>query len=133
LSSRKTTSITLKNIRSVFFEEGRDHERPGINFLDETLFCLFSNGKTIDDVLWVGVESGEKITEWEHFKQMADFLYENCLSETRIPEIDPRLVIVGKGWWLKRVIFNRIEQWQYQKNPEMANIPGLLLTVRVRG
>lgn len=126
---RKTESITLKNIRSVFSGEPSKKIKPGVNFLDETLFSLFLRGKRVEDVLWVG--RGEEIADWEQFKVMADFHYFNEVGQDRLPVIDPRLVIVGKHWFLRRNIFNNVEQWEYIKTPEIVEIPGVLRSVRL--
>ena len=54
------------------------------NLLQETLKALEDNGKTPNDVLWVG--DLEKKTTWENFAKLAEFEYDNGFGGCMIQE-----------------------------------------------
>ena len=95
-----------------------------INFLAETLTSLKENGKSPDDVRWIGSEDGDYAITWDEFSKLADFEYEN---EHEVVEIAGDLIIVGDDWWLNRhidrAVFDDVggeyqEKWSFhQYNP----------------
>lgn len=47
------------------------------NLLEETLEKIADYSKTIEDVSWVGSDSGEYAISWEEFRQIADVNYDD--------------------------------------------------------
>lgn len=108
------------------------------NFLEETIRCLNENGKTEEDVLWVGRGFGKfgsfnsigsfsrffrncfsdtpekyKAT-WEDFKLKADFNYDDGYGMVYIPA---DLIVVGKDFWLERAEYDGSEWWEFMTVP----------------
>ena len=95
-----------------------------INLLEETLEVLEINGRTEEDVLWVGRDyieflkpSGERITyksTWKDFCAKADFEYDRYYGSIEIP-MD--LIVVGKDFWLERHEYDGSEWWEFRTAP----------------
>lgn len=97
------------------------------NLLEETIIELESNGKTSDDVLWVGrnyikwdksYKNSEQIvykSTWEDFYSKANFEYDAGYGSAEIP-MD--LIIVGKDFWLERSEYDGSEWWEFKTMPE---------------
>lgn len=97
------------------------------NLLEETISELDANGKTGDDVLWVGrnyckwtipYKEYERIvykTTWEDFCSKADFEYDAGYGA---PEIPMDLIVVGKDFWLERYEYDGSEWWEFKMFPE---------------
>ena len=100
-----------------------------IHFLEETINFLNQNGKTEEDVLWVGrgfsIGRGfsrfiytdipeEYKTTWEDFKSKADFWYDRGYGQLYIPD---DLIIVGKDFWLERAEYDGSEWWEFKTMP----------------
>jgi hypothetical protein len=83
-----------------------------INLLEETLRVLKRNGKTPQDVLWVGDQF--KKTTWDDFASIANFNYDNGFG---FNEIESSLLIVGKDFWLEREEYDGSECWVYKEYP----------------
>ena len=83
-----------------------------VNLLQETIGALEDNGKTTDDVLWIG--NSENSWEWDEFSKKADFEYSNGLGLVYIPE---DIVVVGKDWWLERYEYDGSEEWKFKTMP----------------
>ena len=66
-----------------------------VNLLQDTINSLFINGKTPNDVLWVGDKNFH--TDWKGFEKVANVEYENIGGGN----IYSSLMIVGSNWWLK--------------------------------
>jgi hypothetical protein len=66
------------------------------NILEDTLKVLKENGKTSDDVKWVGGKDFR--ISWDNFESIANIEILN--DEAR--DIAADLVIVGEDWWLER-------------------------------
>lgn len=84
-----------------------------INLLQETLSVLEENGKTIEDVLWVGNKYNK--TSWSNFESVANITYDNGYGGN---EIASDLLIVGDGWWLERGEYDGSEWWEFKKLPK---------------
>lgn len=90
-----------------------------MNFLEETIEYLNSNGKTENDVLWVGrgfnsYNYTPYKTTWEDFKAKANFRYDNGFGGNEIP-MD--LIVVGKDFWLERHEYDGSEWWEFKTLP----------------
>lgn len=84
-----------------------------INLYTETLRCLEENGKTIQDVLWIGNEK-ECFTDLSLFHDITDTVYDDSYGWT---EVKDNLLIVGKDWWLERHEYDGSEWWEYKTLP----------------
>lgn len=87
-----------------------------INFLEETISILCDNGKTPNDVLWVGTR--EHKTTWEEFASRANFIYNNGYGGE---EINMDLLVVGKNFWLERHNYDGSEWWEFKSIPLEPN------------
>jgi hypothetical protein len=88
-----------------------------MNFLEETLGELIINGKTPEDVIWVG--DNKICFSWEEFAKVADFDYERVYGNYGSETINPFLVIVGQDWWLKRNCdYDDYEEWIFITKPD---------------
>lgn len=83
-----------------------------VNFLKETTEVLSENGKTFDDVLWVGSSDG--YIEKDLFLKLANINYDNGYGGQ---EIAQDLLIVGQGWWLERGGYDGSEWWEFKVIP----------------
>ena len=83
-----------------------------MNLLSETLNILLENGKTPEDVLWVGDET--RYMSWEDFKKAAYTSYDNGYGSEEVFE---SLKIVGKDFWLERNSYDGSEWWEYKTYP----------------
>ena len=81
-----------------------------MNLLQETIEDLKDNGKTIDDVLWVGNEKAK--TTWTKFAEIADVEYNGGYGS---PQVAYDLLIVGNGFWLERHEYDGSEWWEFKK------------------
>lgn len=110
-----------------------------MNLLAETIACLENNGKTVNDVIWVGTEN-EKAT-WNSFASVADFDYDNGWLERHEyvrwlhtqnrsylngsdwwellcgEVVDTALLVVGKDFWLERHEYDGSEWWEFKALP----------------
>src|ERR1700735_291520 len=96
-----------------------------VNLLQETLDCLRENGKTPEEVLWVG--DWKESYSWDDFIKAADFTYLPRAWRVDSNDLDPRqtpsllragLKIVGKDWWLERAdCWDRSERWEFYTLP----------------
>ena len=112
----KTVKVTLFNGDAY---TGELHNNKGetimnINLLQETVETLEQNGKSSADVEWVGIKNNSYYT-WEEFEEQdkcveydADYIFE---------EIDRRLVVVGKDFWLERYEYDGSEWWEFKTLP----------------
>ena len=82
------------------------------NLLKETLDVLSKNGKTIQDVKWIGSET-EKVSI-DEFLVVADKEYDSGYGGQ---EVADDLLIVGDNWWLERHEYDGSEWWEYKELP----------------
>lgn len=83
-----------------------------MNLLKETKEVLKKNGKTIDDVIWIGTD--KHFIDKETFIRLADTEYDAGYGS---PEVATNLVIVGKDWWLEREEYDGSEWWEFNTLP----------------
>lgn len=83
------------------------------NLLQATKDILEENGKTIEDILWVG--SADGYIEIEEFLKCADFEYDDGYGS---PQIAQDLVVVGEDWWLERHEYDGSEWWEFKSLPQ---------------
>lgn len=84
-----------------------------INLLHETREVLEDNGKSFEDVQWIGTSTGE--ISLASFLEQADINYDNSFG---IVEVNQTLVVVGNDWWLERNEYDGSEWWEYKELPE---------------
>lgn len=83
-----------------------------MNLLKETKEILKENGKTLDDVIWIG--SYTEHLDIELFKGLANVEYDDGFGSAEVPE---ELFIVGYDWWLERHEYDGSECWEYKSIP----------------
>lgn len=88
-----------------------------INLLDETEEVLQDNGKTWDDVKWIGTIEGTHSIGKDDFVRLANFFYHEGYGWA---EVLTNLVIVGDDWWLERGEYDGSEWWRFQTRPQLA-------------
>ncbi len=96
-------------------------QRHGINLLAETRADLLENGKSPDDVRWVGTRDGLRRITWAAFEAIASVSYVTEYAQM----VDERLVVVGDNWWLERRYDddNEVEWWAFSQAPGGAPLP----------
>ena len=88
------------------------------NLLEETVAVLKEQGMAPEDVAWVGSADGKFAINWEEFKEISNFEYDNGFG---VQEIASDLVIVGKDWWLERHEYDGSEWWEFKRQPKRQN------------
>ena len=83
------------------------------NLLTETLEILNENGKTVDDIKWIGTYTAE--ISIRTFLEYADQEYDNGYGT---PEVNMSLVVVGDDWWLERGEYDGSEWWEFKTKPK---------------
>ena len=86
-----------------------------VNLKEETIKILSENGKTWDDVEWVGTEYG-KIDKSE-FLNIIDKEYDNSFCANIGGLINPYIMVVGKDFWLERKNDEITECWEFKTFP----------------
>lgn len=82
------------------------------NLKNETLKILQENGKSVDDVEWVG---GDHFAiSKEQFWKLADREYDDGYGSQ---EVAVDLKIVGNDWWLERHEDDGLEWWEFKTLP----------------
>lgn len=84
-----------------------------MNLLQETLIILKENGKTINDIEFVGVDGVE--IPIATFIDLADNEYDNDFGGC---EVNVTLIVVGVDWWLERNEYDGSEWWEYKTKPK---------------
>ena len=90
------------------------------NFLEETKNILEVNGKTFDDIKWIGIPGVGTISV-EQFKIDADKMYYPGFG---IEYVNLGLLIVGDDWWLERGEYDGSEWWEFKKSPNKPEETG---------
>lgn len=96
----------------------------GINLKNETIEVLKENGKTKDDIVWIGNE--EFRIPNNAFWMLANRNYDNGYGG---PEVAGDLLIVGQNWWLERHEYDGSEWWEYKELPKMPKEEKLVGTL----
>lgn len=82
------------------------------NLLKETMDTLKRNGKSVEDVLWIG--NLDLWTDWESFAESANVEYDNGYGKQYVAD---DLLVVGEDWWLERYEYDGYEEWQFKTLP----------------
>jgi hypothetical protein len=83
-----------------------------INLLQETLGVLKENGKTKNDIVWVGCSDFQ--IPWNVFAEMSNTEYDNGYG---MDEVNGNLLIVGTNFWLERHEYDGSEWWEFKTLP----------------
>ena len=81
-----------------------------VNFWEETIDALKDNGKTFDDVEWIGGDEFE--ISKENFKRISNFTYDDGYGFQDVAE---DIKLVGKDFIMIRWEYDGSEGWQYIK------------------
>lgn len=84
------------------------------NLLRETIRVLKENGKSPQDVIWVG-NTEEFSISWEEFDKIADFEYDAAFGSV---EVCGDLLVVGADFWLERHEYDGSEWWEFKTLPK---------------
>lgn len=84
------------------------------NLKKEVLCMLEQNGKTVDDIVWIGCENFR--IDIKTFWNLADAEYDDGYGA---PEVATDLLIVGKDFWLERADYDGNEWFEFKALPEM--------------
>ena len=84
--------------------------------LNETRDILLSNNKTFGDVLFVGDGSIHTKMTVKEFLEHANVEYNGGYG---IEEINTKLILVGKDFWLERHEYDGSEWWEYKSMPNI--------------
>lgn len=82
------------------------------NFYEETLRVLKSNGKTPNDIRWIGTDDKRFLTT--DIKHLFNFEYNNGFG---LESINRDLKVVGDDWWLERHEYDGSEWWEFKTMP----------------
>ena len=82
------------------------------NLRDETLGIMRDNGKTPEDVRWIG--DGNIRFTWDEFEAIANFGYDDGYGGQKIAK---DLMVVGGDWWLERHEYDGAEWWEFKAMP----------------
>lgn len=85
------------------------------NLLEETLNVLAQNGKTKDDVRWVGSADGSYAIPWAEFERIANVEHADGFGWA---EVNEALVVVGDDWHLQRREYDGREWWEFKTLPK---------------
>jgi len=83
------------------------------NLLHETETEIISNGKSPNDVQWVG--NGKYVISWEEFKKVGNVEYYQGYGAQ---EIARDIMIVGSDWWMVRHEYDGAEGWVFNTLPK---------------
>ena len=83
-----------------------------MNLLKETIDELAAQGKTLNDIEWIGNRHFQLPLDDLH--RLFDVDYDNGYGGT---EIAYDLLVVGDGWWLERHEYDGKEWWAYYEPP----------------
>lgn len=84
-----------------------------INLLDETKEILNDNGKSLEDIEWIGTT--KHYVNKEKALELFDVNYHNGYGAQLVAD---NLLVVGKDWWLERHEYDGSEWWEMKKMPK---------------
>lgn len=87
-----------------------------MNLKEETLQILENNGKSVDDIEWIGTR--EYTIPFDRELSVLDVYYDNGFGGQ---EIAWDLVVVGKDFWLERDEYDGSEWWEFKAMPIKPN------------
>ena len=90
------------------------------DFLEETLDMLADNGKTIEDIEWIGTPDLE--LTWDEFEVMASGEEDLDTGREGLVPVPTDLKIVGSDWWMELTTEESFEydesiSWEYREKP----------------
>lgn len=86
------------------------------NLREETINILKSNGKSIQDIEWIGTRNFKV-----PFDSELNILNIDYYSGYGSAEIMEDLIIVGKDFWLERREYDGSEWWAFMEFPKVPN------------
>ena len=86
------------------------------NLLKETKEILEQHNKTFDDILFVGDEATHSKMTVKEFLEHANVEYNDGYG---LEEINTKLILVGKDFWLERGAYDGSEWWEYKSMPNV--------------
>lgn len=89
------------------------------NLLKETEQELINNGKSLEDICWVGTKSVKLDLDGEGIKRALDINYNSGYG---LNEISLEFMVCGNNWWLERHEYDGSEWWEYKEQPVMPTI-----------
>lgn len=81
-----------------------------MNLLQETITVIESNGKSVDEVLWIGGD--DCWFTWDHFTTISDQEYDSGFGGQKVAS---DLIVVGSGWWMSRGEYDGSEWWDFHQ------------------
>jgi hypothetical protein len=84
-----------------------------MNLLQETIYILNENGKSLNDIEWIG--NREYTIPKDLFTKLANTEYDSGYGCSEVAE---DLIIVGEYWWLERHEYDGAEWWEYKEQPK---------------
>jgi len=97
-----------------------------INLLEETKKVLKENKHSIGNIKYVRNAEGY-IPIADFVEAAQNFNYDN---ESKEPQVDPALTIVGKFWWLSRIYLDKHEQWMFHFKPKKPELLAVGFTLK---
>ena len=80
-----------------------------MNLLEETKQKLAEYGKTLEDVVWIGISEYKVYVE--KFIELADVEYDDGYGSAKVAT---NILVVGKDFWLERHEYDGSEWWEYK-------------------
>lgn len=81
-----------------------------MNFLDETKDAIKETNHRIEDIMFIGSKDGKYRINWEKFKTISDFNYDNGCGSAEIP--DNLIIYFKDGTYLFRNEYDGSEWWE---------------------
>lgn len=88
------------------------------NLYEELIKDLKAQGKTTDDIIWVGNDHVTVPVEW-FLEQIKKYDYDSGFG---CEEVSLKLLIVGKDWWLERHEYDGSEWFEFKTLPTKPDI-----------
>lgn len=82
------------------------------NLLNDAKRELENNGKSLNDIKWVGCEAFT--IPIENFLKLADI---EANEDSYIEEVYTDLLVCGEDWWLERQTYDGNEWWEFKEMP----------------
>lgn len=87
-----------------------------MNLLKETQTALNENGKTLQDVVWIGTKEVE--IPVEEFVRLADKEYSSGFGSQKVAT---DLLVCGEDWFMERHEYDGSEWWEFKLMPPRPN------------
>ena len=97
------------------------------NLLNETIEDLKQNGKTTQDIKWIGSDDGLWIIPMEEFENVFNIEYDSGYGSQ---EIASDLVVVGEDWWMERHEYDGSESWHVKSVPTLSETPKKITIIK---